>query len=79
MKTHLKLNKITRKEELMYRRAMSVCEFLVYSDDSAYPVCPKCNSAMERDYQSFCDRCGQKLDWNDFDNAHANYLFPVKI
>ncbi len=24
---------------------------------------------MERDYQIYCDRCGQRLDWNNFSKA----------
>ena len=80
MKIHVKLrHKSSDRDELAYRRPMSVNEFLIYSNDNAYPICPKCGSSMERDYQSFCDRCGQKLDWNDFGNAHANYIYPVKL
>ena len=31
-----------------------------------YPVCPRCGITMEREYQHFCDRCGQQLDWSAF-------------
>lgn len=24
----------------------------------------KCNMTIEREYQSFCDRCGQRLNWD---------------
>jgi len=80
MKIHVKLkHKYDDREELTYRRSMPVKEFLIYSDDNAYPICPKCGSSMDREYQSFCDRCGQKLDWDNFENAHANYIYPVKL
>ena len=28
---------------------------------------------MEREYQSFCDRCGQRLDWSKYENAEVVY------
>ncbi len=36
---------------------------------SCYPVCPGCKVTLEREYQSFCDRCGQRLDWSAIDSA----------
>ncbi len=35
------------------------------------PVCPKCNCTMAREYQSYCDRCGQALRWRGFSFAKA--------
>lgn len=29
-----------------------------------YPICPRCNSSLDREYQNYCDRCGQALDWH---------------
>ena len=34
-----------------------------------YPLCPRCGLAMEREYQRFCEHCGQALDWNGFSKA----------
>ena len=34
-----------------------------------YPLCPKCSLPMEREYQRFCDHCGQALDWIAFSKA----------
>ena len=31
-----------------------------------YAVCPNCKSVIERDYQNYCETCGQKLDWKMF-------------
>ena len=28
-----------------------------------YPVCPACNRSIDRAYQRYCDRCGQRLCW----------------
>ena len=36
-------------------------------DQACYPVCPNCHCTFEREYQRYCDRCGQKLAWNLFD------------
>ena len=37
-----------------------------------FPVCPKCNCTMEREYQSYCDRCGQALRWKEFSFVKAS-------
>lgn len=29
-----------------------------------YPLCPRCGVSTDRDYQRFCDNCGQRLKWN---------------
>ncbi|MCD8087929.1 MAG: helix-turn-helix domain-containing protein [Oscillospiraceae bacterium] len=29
-----------------------------------FPVCPRCAITLEREYQAYCDRCGQRLDWS---------------
>ena len=31
-----------------------------------YPVCPGCGEAPGREFQYYCGRCGQSLDWSDF-------------
>lgn len=52
----------------------------VFSDDAAevtkvryyslethsYAVCPNCGFGMEREYQQYCEVCGQRLLWNEF-------------
>ena len=37
---------------------------------STYPVCPRCHTTMEHEYQAYCDRCGQALDWKDIKRAN---------
>ena len=39
-----------------------------------FAVCPHCDSTLDREYQRFCDRCGQLLDWNDY--ANASVIMP---
>ena len=36
---------------------------------TGFPICPRCGSTMEREYQPYCDRCGQRLSWNNFSKA----------
>ena len=55
-----------------YRLPMPVTSVRYYPaspDLSTFPICPRCNLTMEREYQSFCDRCGQALDWKRFSKA----------
>lgn len=61
-----------RKErrELSFRKAMPVTEVLLFSSGKdAWPRCPRCRLTMDREYVCFCDRCGQKLDWSNFQRA----------
>ncbi len=67
----------TSDEELSYRIAMQVRYYRqhlsLYHSCSVFPVCPRCHCNLEREYQSFCDRCGQKLSWDFF---HYATLMP---
>lgn len=31
-----------------------------------YALCPGCGRTLEREGQKYCDRCGQRLDWEEF-------------
>ena len=60
----------TGTKEETYREPMPVTEVLVLPKvSSEFSVCPRCRSSLEREYQSYCDRCGQHLSWNDFHHA----------
>ena len=53
-----------------YRDPMPVTEVLVLPHIvGGFSVCPRCHTTMEREFQSYCDRCGQRLSWNDFHHA----------
>lgn len=54
---------------ITYRVPLPVTKVLVLPNKASYPICPKCSISLEREYMSFCDRCGQKLNWDLFDNA----------
>jgi len=46
--------------------AQSVGQIRVLHGDDAFPVCPGCTATLEREYQHYCDRCGQALDWENY-------------
>lgn len=33
----------------------------LFPSGGTFPLCLQCGSAMEREYQAFCDRCGHRL------------------
>lgn len=51
------------EEALNKSTAMTVDEALVHNDGNTFWICPNCKSSFEREYQKYCDRCGQKLKW----------------
>ena len=57
------------RSAVSFRRPMSIREIKCLRNGDAYPVCPRCHITMEREYQNFCDRCGQALDWDAFEGA----------
>ena len=60
-------------EVVAYRIPLPVTKVIAYTND-IYPICPRCEVSLEREYMSFCDRCGQKLNWDYFD--HAKVVSP---
>ena len=65
-----------RISAILYRLPLPVAKVLVLLRGDSYPICPRCNCTVDREYMRFCDRCGQHLDWALFDYAkvvHAPY------
>lgn len=55
-------------EALSFQLPLAVTEYTAYSSKYAsdyddYELCPKCGLPLERTYQQYCDKCGQKLKW----------------
>lgn len=50
----------------MYRIPLLVTERRIFASGDSYPVCPRCGRTIVREYMCFCDRCGQKLNWQFF-------------
>lgn len=61
-----------------YRWPMKVTEMSMYKGKPVFPRCPRCGTTMEREYQHFCDRCGQRLDWRKFGNPEAYGFYTEK-
>ena len=59
-------------DAVSYRIPLPVTKVIAYSN-STYPICPRCTISLEREYQAFCDRCGQKLNWNLLENTKVIY------
>ena len=53
------------KDALDYRTPCSVTEFHM-RQGNVYPVCPRCAAPLDREFVSYCDRCGQQLDWSKY-------------
>lgn len=61
---------------LSYRQKMPVREVRIFSSShgkTGYYICPRCSITMERDFMSFCDRCGQRLGWKGYRKAKKIY------
>lgn len=64
-------------DPLSYRIPMSVSDVAQFPGNNFYPRCPRCLLTMEREYQSYCDRCGQALNWKGY--AKALHLIILKF
>lgn len=58
-------------EALRFRQPMTVRELARYRSGETFPICPQCGSSIEREYQRFCDRCGQCLSWKQLRRAQV--------
>lgn len=58
-----------RVAAIMYRVPLMVTAVLLFKNGIAYPICPRCDCTIDREYMRFCDRCGQRLGWDMFDTA----------
>lgn len=50
-----------------------VTQVLCLPSGDSFPVCPSCAITLEREYQAYCDRCGQRLEWKYFKDAQEIY------
>lgn len=57
--------------EMSFRVPMPVAQIRLFHPDGAFPVCPQCGISMEREYQNFCEYCGQRLDWKRYKKAQV--------
>lgn len=54
---------LTVDSAVSYRVALPVTRICRFRSGDYYPVCPRCDETLEREYMAYCDRCGQHLSW----------------
>lgn len=57
-----------------YRWPWKVKIVCSYRWGAEFPKCPRCGTTMEREYQLFCNHCGQRLNWSGFDDVEVRYI-----
>ena len=57
-----------------YRLPKTVTAVRIYRDKNIFSVCPRCDVCIEREYQGYCHRCGQYLDWSKLDDAEEIFI-----
>lgn len=62
-------SKVQFQKKHPYRVPMQVRQVMQFHDGNSYPVCPRCDCTIEREYMRYCDRCGQHLKWTTFSFA----------
>ena len=65
-----KRRKFARIAALSYRIPLPVSKILLFASGDSYPICPRCDCTIDREYMHFCDRCGQRLGWELFEFAN---------
>ena len=56
-----------------YRIPLQVRKVVQFKEGHCYPVCPRCDRSLDREYMHYCDRCGQRLGWEHLMNARVVY------
>ena len=57
-------------DAVSYRIALPVIKLVRFPVGGyTFPLCPRCKMTMDREYMRFCDRCGQKLNWDFWEDA----------
>lgn len=56
-----------------YRLPRTVTAVRIYRDENIFSVCP-CDVCIEREYQGYCHRCGQYLDWSKLEDAGEIFI-----
>ena len=63
----LLINEKSKNEERSVAMLVNTIYCNNHKSPSTYtPICPRCNSLLQNNWQSFCDICGQKLSWKHF-------------
>ena len=57
-----------------YRLPRTVTAVRIYRDENIFSVCPRCDVCIVREYQGYCHRCGQCLDWSKLEDAEELFI-----
>lgn len=57
-----------------YRLPRTVTAVRIYRDENIFSVCPGCDVCIEQEYQGYCHRCGQHLDWSKLEDAEEIFI-----
>ena len=57
-----------------YRLPRTVTAVRIYRDENIFSVYPRCDVCIEREYQGYCHRCGQYLDWSKPEDAEEEFI-----
>ena len=57
-----------------YRLPRTVTTVRIYRDENIFSVRPRCDVCIAREYQGYCHRCGQYLDWSKLDDAEEIFI-----
>lgn len=52
------------REQLAFRMPRRIRTIVRGTDGYSTFYCPSCNTPIPRDFQEFCNSCGQHLDWD---------------
>ena len=57
-----------------YRLPRTATAVRIYRDENIFSDCPRCDVCIEREYQWYCHRCGQYLDWSKLEDAEEIFI-----
>ena len=64
-------------ENISYRTPRMVKHLRVLPEicgETGFYVCPRCDISLDREFMSYCNNCGQKLDWRNY--LKAKIIYP---
>lgn len=57
-----------------YRLPRTATAVRIYRDENLFSVCPRCDVCIVREYQGYCHRCRQCLDWSKLDDGEEIFI-----
>lgn len=57
-----------------YRLPRTVTAVRIYRDENIFSICLRCDICIEREYQGYCHRCRQCLDWSKLEDAEEIFI-----